>query len=200
LDYLDEECRQDFDKVQSILTQMKIPYTVNPGIVRGLDYYTKTAFEYINNNLGAQNALAGGGRYDGLVKQLGGSDVPGVGFAGGFERLILSMENEALKFGGENRPDIFAVALGEEARTYYIALLEDLRKAGFSLDFAPDRTTLKSQMKVANRSGARFCLILGEDELQRNEIILKDMNSGEQQSSNLVDLVDSLSNILPDRR
>ena len=127
-----------------------------------MDYYTKTAFEYINNNLGAQNALGGGGRYDGLAEQLGGKPVPGIGFAGGFERLILSMENEGMDFGGETFPDIYFITLGEKANSYAISLIEQIRALGCSLEFDPEKQNMKNQMKAADRSGALYSLILGD--------------------------------------
>lgn len=192
LDYLDEECRRDFDLLQQYLTDMDIPFVVNPKIVRGLDYYRKTAFEFINNNLGAQNALCGGGRYDGLVKQLGGKDVPAIGFAGGFERLILSMENENLPFGEKPVPTAFMVMLGDDARKAGLLLLNTMRNAGIPADAAPDKASLKAQMKAANKSGAPFTLILGEEELQNEQITLKNMETGEQQELKLNNLLEKL--------
>jgi len=123
LDYLDEECSNHFQEVQNYLSLMEIPFMINPRIVRGLDYYSKTAFEFLNNNLGAQNALCGGGRYDYLVEEIGGKPTTGIGFAGGFERLQLSLEAEDCSFGCKPAPDIFFVTLGDEAEkncdTYY---------------------------------------------------------------------------------
>ena len=171
---------------------MNIPFVVNPTIVRGLDYYRKTAFEFINNNLGAQNALCGGGRYDGLVQQLGGKDVPAIGFAGGFERLILSMENEGLSFGSIPAPKYFLVMLGEAARSKGLSLLHQLRTAGIAADAALDKTSMKAQMKAANKSNAPFTLILGEEELENNSIVLKNMETGEQQVLGLDDLLNNL--------
>ena len=192
LDYLDDECRDHFTGVQDFLKKMEIPFTVNPKIVRGLDYYNKTAFEFIDNNLGAQNTLIGGGRYNGLISQFGGKDIPGTGFAGGFERLILSMETEELSFGKEQRPDIFLVTLGRKAFEYGNKLLLKLRDAGICVEYDPDKETMKSQMKAANRSRSRFALILGEDELAGNKIILKDMESREQKLIGLKKIVESL--------
>ncbi|MBN2460823.1 MAG: histidine--tRNA ligase, partial [Candidatus Cloacimonetes bacterium] len=166
LDYLDHECRSEFLQLQQLLKDMKIPFEINPRIVRGLDYYNKTAFEFINNNLGAQNALIGGGRYNGLVKELGGNDIPGIGFAGGFERLIISMAAEGLTLGTPAFPIIFIVALGELARNKSVILLNELRSAGIAADMKYDRTSLRSQMKAADKSGAPYSLIIGEDELQ----------------------------------
>jgi len=192
LDYLDEPCRIDFKKVQDYLTKIKIPFKVNPKIVRGLDYYSKTAFEFINNNLGSQNALAGGGRYDGLSEQLGGNAVPGIGFAGGFERLILSMENEGLDFGGKKNTDAYLVTLGDNAQEFSITLLEQLRSSGISAEFNIDKRSMKAQMKAADKSRAQFCLILGDDELAQNQITVKNMNSGDQKKIDLDTLIETI--------
>jgi len=192
LDYLDDECRVHFAGVQNFLKKMEIPFTVNPKIVRGLDYYNKTAFEFIDNNLGAQNTLIGGGRYNGLISQFGGKDIPGTGFAGGFERLILSMETEELPFGKEQLPDIFLVTLGQKAFKYGNKLLLKLRDAGICVEYDPDKETMKSQMKTADRSRSSFTLILGEDELAKNKIILKNMESGEQELIGLEKIVENL--------
>ncbi|MCF7920822.1 MAG: histidine--tRNA ligase [Candidatus Cloacimonetes bacterium] len=180
LAYLDEESAAHFARVQEYLTLMEIPFTINPTIVRGLDYYSKTAFEYINNNLGSQNALAGGGRYDTLVEQLGGKATTGIGFAGGFERLILSMEQENLSFGEVPHPRIFLVSLGDEAEKTAIKLLTDLHNAGISAAFDVDKTTLNAQMKAAGKSDTDFTGIMGDDEIKSGKISLKNMRSGEQ--------------------
>ena len=180
LQYLDEESSKHFEEVQSYLNLLEIPYVVNPKIVRGLDYYTKTAFEIINNNLGAQNALLGGGRYDGLVKELGGKDVSAIGFAGGFERLIFSMEQENLSFGDLPNPKYYFVAIGEEARKKAIVLINQMRMMGYDVEFLIDKISMKSQMKAANKLGAKYTLILGEDELSKNVVIKKNMETGEQ--------------------
>jgi histidyl-tRNA synthetase len=180
LEYLDNECKTHFTKVQEYLDEMGIKYCVNPRIVRGLDYYNKTAFEFLDNNLGAQNALIGGGRYNGLVQQFGGKDTPGIGFAGGFERLILSMETAGLSFGEEAKPDIYFVCLGEAAKQKAAKLIYDLRENGIAVDYNPDKDSMKAQMKAADKSKARIVLILGEDEINKNIVILKEMESGEQ--------------------
>ncbi|MCK4312461.1 MAG: histidine--tRNA ligase [Candidatus Cloacimonetes bacterium] len=192
LDYLDEDCKEHFAKVQQNLKTLGIPFIINPKIVRGLDYYNKTAFEFIDKNLGAQDTLIGGGRYNELIKQFGGKDVPGIGFAGGFERLILSMEMEGVSFGKEQNPDIYFVVLGEKAKYVAGKLLLDLRSAGISVEFDPDKESIKAQMKAADRSKSRFALILGENELAQKKITLKDMESGEQQLIGLEKIVKSL--------
>ncbi len=192
LDYLDAECIANFNKVKEYLNTMEIPFVVNPKIVRGLDYYSQTAFEFIDTNLGAQNTLIGGGRYDTLAEQLGGKNMPGVGFAGGFERLLLSMEEEKLFIGKQPKPTVYLVALGDEARTTGIKLIMELRNSGISAEFDPDKISMNSQMKMANKTGAKFALILGEDELKSNKIVLKDLQNGEQKAVDLSNIIKSL--------
>ncbi len=192
LDYLDENCKTHFNKVQEYLKQINIPFKVNPKIVRGLDYYSQTAFEFIDTNLGAQNTLIGGGRYDGLAEQLGGKNMPGIGFAGGFERLLLSMEEEKLSFGKQQTPKVYLITLGNEAGATGIKLIMELRMNGISTAFDPDKTSMNAQMKTANKTGAEFALILGEDELKKGKIILKNMANGEQKEINITDIINSL--------
>ncbi len=181
LEYLDEDCKTHFARVQEYLNEMGIKYSVNPRIVRGLDYYNKTAFEFLDNNLGAQNALIGGGRYNGLVEQFGGKDTPGIGFAGGFERLILSLETAGISFGEGVKPDVCFVCLGEVAKQKAAKIIYDLREGGIAVDYNPDKDSMKAQMKAADKSKAKIVLILGDDEINKNIVILKEMESGEQQ-------------------
>ncbi|MDP8200715.1 MAG: histidine--tRNA ligase [Candidatus Tenebribacter burtonii] len=192
LDYLDDDCRANFEKVQEYLNAMEIPYIVNPKIVRGLDYYSQTAFEFVDTNLGAQNTLIGGGRYDTLAEQLGGKNMPGIGFAGGFERLLLSMEEEKLPFGLQQKPKVYLVSLGDEARIAGIKIIMELRENGISTEFDPDKTSMNAQMKAANKTGTEFALILGENELIKNKIILKDLGNGEQKVINISDIIMSI--------
>jgi len=193
LDYLDDECANHFSQLQNYLQKMQIEFVVNPTIVRGLDYYSKTAFEFIDSNLGAQSTLIGGGRYDGLVKQVGGRDVAGIGFAGGFERLLLSMEAENISFGEEAKPQLFLVTLGKHAEDYAIELLAKLRREKIAVEYNADKRSIKAQMKAADRSLADYVAILGEDELQAGKINLRDMKSGEQQLIELSTLLQKLS-------
>ncbi|MDP8232145.1 MAG: histidine--tRNA ligase, partial [Candidatus Zophobacter franzmannii] len=137
LDYLDDECKEHFEAVQSYLKAMDVEYTINPRIVRGLDYYTHTAFEFLNNKLGAQNAVGGGGRYDGLVEQIGGKESPGIGFAGGFERLILSLEEEEFFMGAAPKPEIFTAVLGDNALIKASALMQKLRAKKLCVEYDP---------------------------------------------------------------
>ncbi len=197
LAYLDEDCKEHFKKVQEFLKKINIPFKINPKIVRGLDYYSRTAFEFINTNLGAQNTLIGGGRYDGLVEQIGGKNIPGIGFAGGFERLILSMEAEGVSFGSEQNPDYYLVCLGDKAKDYSLNLLIKIRNAGISIDSDFEKKSIKAQMKAADKSNAHYSLILGDDEISQNKIVLKNMKTGEQELVLIDRLIEKLNSLLP---
>jgi histidyl-tRNA synthetase len=175
-DFLCEECRAHFDAVKRHLSAAGIPFRVSHRLVRGLDYYTRTTFEILGASLGAQNALLGGGRYDGLVKRLGGPDRAGIGFAAGLERMVLAMPEPAEARGG----GIFVAAVGEEARDASIALLAELRRAGLAAQMEYDARGVKAQMKRADRLGASRTIIVGGDELARGEVTVKDMKTGEQ--------------------
>jgi histidyl-tRNA synthetase len=177
VDYLCEACREHFGAVQRLLAMYGIPYRVSHRLVRGLDYYTRTTFEILAGNIGAQNAILGGGRYDGLVKQLGGPDRVGIGFAAGIERLVLAMPDDARD--RERRP-LFVAAMGDAARESALALLRDLRRAGLEAHMEYEGRSIKSQMKRADRLKAAFALILGEDELGAGVVSVKDMTTGGQ--------------------
>src|SRR5512137_73971 len=177
IDYLCQPCRDHFAAVERYLTMFRIPYRVSHRLVRGLDYYTRTTFEILAGNIGAQNAILGGGRYDGLVKQLGGPDRVGIGFAAGIERLVLAMPDEGL---GRNRRPLFVAAMGETARESALELLRDLRRAGLEAHMEYEGRSIKSQMKRADRLKAAFALILGEDELASGVVSVKNMSTGEQ--------------------
>ncbi|MCL2064452.1 MAG: histidine--tRNA ligase [Candidatus Cloacimonetes bacterium] len=189
LDYLDDKCKTHFSEVQKYLDILKVPYVINPKIVRGLDYYTQTAFEFINYNLGSQNALGGGGRYDGLIKQMGGKDTPAVGFAGGFSRLLLSLINENSFQGDCPRPKYYIVCANDSSAndenvssklTKALELLIFLRNKGIYAEFDIEKISLKAQLKNANRLKAHHVIIIGEEELAKNYLTLKNMNTGEQ--------------------
>lgn len=182
LDYLDEECSSHFEQVKYFLKLANIAFEVNPNIVRGLDYYSHTAFEIIFDGLGAQNTLAGGGRYNYLVEQMGGKSTPAIGFAGGFERLLLALEEEGINIENKLSPDLYAIAIGEAAQKAILPMLFSLRNQGKKVDYDPEKTSFKAQMKAANHSQARYCLIIGEDELSSNSVILKNMETGEQKT------------------
>ncbi len=188
LDHLDEESRQHFEEVQGHLLAANVPFTIDPHIVRGLDYYSHTAFEVLFDGLGAQNTLAGGGRYNYLVEQIGGKSTPAIGFAGGFERLILALESEGIQIGTPLIPDIYAIAMGTDAQEALIPLIYDLRRELISVEYDPTKTSFKAQMKAANHSQARFALIIGDVELASDSVMLKDMESGAQESFSAKDV------------
>ena len=187
--YLCDGCREHFAAVTAQLTALELDYRVSHRLVRGLDYYARTTFEVLGATLGAQNALLGGGRYDGLVRQLGGPDRAGIGFAAGMERLVLAMPEGP----GAVAPDAFVVALGEAARPAAHVLARDLRHAGVATLVDYDARSLRAQMKRADRSGARRVLILGDDEIARGEVTVKDMESGEQTAVARADVVGRVS-------
>ena len=177
VDFLCDDCREHFEVVRSQLTALGLEYRVSHRLVRGLDYYTRTTFEVLGANLGAQNALLGGGRYDGLVAQLGGPDRAGIGFAAGLERLVLAMPEQR----GEKGPDVFIVALGEAARQPAHLLARDFRSGGVvTLVDYDARRSLRAQMKRADKTNARYVVMLGDTELARDEVTVKDMDSGVQ--------------------
>lgn len=171
-------CRTNFDKVQNLLAKLGTSFELNPKLVRGLDYYTRTAFEVLAGGLGAQNAVAGGGRYDGLVKEFGGPQTPAVGFAIGVERIISLIANQE-KF--TFRPKVFIVSLGEQAGDKAFHLLNELRMAAVSADWSDNQGSLKSQMRKADRSGADLVMIIGENELQNGKLILRNMKTSSQE-------------------
>jgi len=177
IDFLCEACRGHFAAVERHLGMYGIPYRISHRLVRGLDYYTRTTFEILAGNIGAQNAILGGGRYDGLVKQLGGPDRVGIGFAAGIERLVLAMPEETRD--GGRRP-LFVAAMGDAARESALSLLRDLRRAGLEAHMEYEGRSIKSQMKRADRLQAAFALILGDDELASGAVSVKNMASGEQ--------------------
>jgi len=180
VDYLCDECRAHFAAVTRDLGVYGIPYTLSHRLVRGLDYYTRTTFEVLAGQIGAQNALLGGGRYDGLVKKLGGPDRVGIGFAAGIERLVLALpESVALP---EKRAEVFIAALGEPAREASLALLRDLRRGGVNVQVEYEGRSLKSQMKRADRLKAPLVFIIGDDELARGEVTVRRMATSSQES------------------
>jgi len=180
MDYLDESCKKHFSAVCDYLQAMNIPYTINPRIVRGLDYYTNTAFEIIYDGLGAQNSLVGGGRYNGLIAQIGGKSIPAIGFAGGFERLLLALEEEKIELIPPSKPDAYLVCVGENTRLQILPYLNALRTKGLIVDYDPDKSSLKAQLKSAASSGAKYAIIIGENELATKTVNLKNLQTGEQ--------------------
>ena len=193
--FLCDACRGHFAEVRRHLDAYGLAYRVSHRLVRGLDYYTRTTFEILGTSLGAQNALLGGGRYDHLVKQLGGPDRPGIGFAAGLERLVLALPEGA---GEMDVADAFVVALGDPSWSAARILARDLRRAGLTTLIDYEGRSSKSQMKRANRSRARHMLILGEDELATNQVTVKTMETGEQQTVARADLVAHLRAVRTD--
>ncbi|MCC7184918.1 MAG: histidine--tRNA ligase [Acidobacteria bacterium] len=177
VDYLCEPCATHFVSVKAYLNAAGVPWRQSHRLVRGLDYYTRTTFEILGMSLGAQNALLGGGRYDGLVKKLGGADRTGIGFAAGMERLVLALPDTAPV---ATPPRAFIVAIGEDGRTAAWTLLQALRRAGLAAQMEFDARSVRAQMKRADRLAARVTLIVGGDELARGEITLRDMATGDQ--------------------
>ena len=193
LDHLNDECREHFETVTGMLDDMGVAYEINPRMVRGLDYYTKTCFEFVHDGLGAQSGIGGGGRYDGLMAQLGGQDLSGIGYGLGVDRALLALEAEGIILDGvESRVDVFGVALGMAAKRTMTALINDLRKAGISADMSFGDRGLKGAMKGADRAGARFALVLGEQELENGTVALKDLAAHEQHDVKVSDLVSVL--------
>lgn len=180
LDYLCDDCKAALEELMKYLDAMGIEYKIDPTIVRGLDYYTKTAFEFITNKIGAQGTVCGGGRYDHLIEEVGGPDMPGVGFGLGKERLLMLMESCDNDFGGEQTPEIFVAWIGDENLPYSLALLNELRQKGVKAVLDTKARNLKGQLKYANKLGALYSVVIGEDEVKTGELTLKDMKEGNQ--------------------
>ncbi|MBS2963747.1 histidine--tRNA ligase [Actinocrinis puniceicyclus] len=180
-DYLCDACKAYHEEVRSLLSIGGVAFEDDPRLVRGLDYYTRTTFEFVHDGLGAQSAIGGGGRYDGLSQELGGPPLPSVGWALGVDRTVLALEAEGVAVPGSGRGvDVFAVPLGEAARHLLFGLVQKLRRAGVSADFAFGGKGLKGAMKAADRSGARYAVVAGERDLSADVVQLKDLESGEQ--------------------
>lgn len=185
LDYLCDECKEHFQKVKSYLDAANIEYIVNPQIVRGLDYYTKTVFEFVSDAIGSQGTVCGGGRYDGLLEELGGQHTPSLGFAMGLERLQLVMEAQGCNFPEPSRPDLFIVAMGEKATLKAVEIAKDMRDEGFSVVYDLNGRSLRAQMKYADKLGAKFNVVIGDNEVENKVVSLKDMATGESSEINL---------------
>lgn len=176
-DYLCADCREHFGKVQEYLTELGIEYELDPGLVRGLDYYTRTVFEFPSKSLGF--ALGGGGRYDGLVEEMGGSPTPGLGFGLGMDRIMLALEEGRVEFPEEDKCEVYIAAMGDKAQVKALALTDTLHRCGITADCDICGRGLKAQMKYAGKIGAKFSMVLGEDELSSGQAVLKDMSGGE---------------------
>ena len=176
-DYLCADCREHFGKVQEYLTALGIEYELDPGLVRGLDYYTRTVFEFPSKSLGF--ALGGGGWYDGLVEEMGGSPTPGLGFGLGMDRIMLALEEGRVEFPEEDKCEVYIAAMGDKAQVKALALTDTLHRCGITADCDICGRGLKAQMKYAGKIGAKFSMVLGEDELSSGQAVLKDMSGGE---------------------
>lgn len=188
LDYLCDDCKAAFEALKTNLDAMGISYVVDPRIVRGLDYYTKTAFEFVTTKVGAQGTICGGGRYDHLVEEIGGPSIPGVGFGLGKERLLILMEQNDIIVDDPNVPDISVSFIGDKARLYALDLVHKLRACGVSAIIDTLNRNLKGQMKYANKLNARYSVVIGENEIEKGIVTLKNMNSGEQKEINAIDI------------
>lgn len=196
-DHLCPECQEHFDKLKSYLDELGIKYTVDKKIVRGLDYYKRTAFEIISNDLGAQSTVCGGGRYDGLVEQIGGpKGFSGVGFGMGVERLLLTLEANNIEIENTNRTDIYVVTIGDKAKLKSFSILKDLRENHISADKDHLDRSLKAQFKYANKINAKYTVTIGDDEIEKDEVNLKNMEDGQQRTIKLSKLVDELKSSL----
>jgi histidyl-tRNA synthetase len=180
LDHLSDAAKQHFESVLAHLDALRVPYAINPRLVRGLDYYTKTTFEFVHDGLGAQSGIGGGGRYDGLMRELGGKDLSGIGFGLGVDRTMLALRSEGKTVGSTTRCDVFCVPLGEQAKVQLAVLAAQLRKAGARVDLAYGDRGLKGAMRAADRSGALLALVAGDRDIEAGTIGVKDLATGEQ--------------------
>lgn len=178
-DFLCDGCREHFAEVQNTLARLNIPFAVNPSIVRGLDYYTRTVFEFVSDDIGAQGTVCGGGRYNHLVEEVGGKPTAAVGFGLGLERLLMVLENTGALTAEPERSDVYLAALGERAAEYVPVLAAELRAAGVKTEFDLMGRGLKAQMKYADKCGARFSAVIGDEEMARGSAALKNMETGE---------------------
>lgn len=196
LDYLCDDCRAHFEAVQKYLTAMRIDFTVNPEIVRGLDYYTRTVFEFVSKEIGAQGTVCGGGRYDGLLEELGGKPMAACGFGLGIERLLLLMEAQKTELPAPPKCDIYLASMGEAANIEAARLALDLREEGLSAQFDTVSRGLKAQMKYADKLGALYTVVLGDTELETRKAQLKNMQNGNLTEISLDDFTDAFQSLV----
>jgi histidyl-tRNA synthetase len=193
LDYLSKESQSNFETVQRYLTAMGISFTINPRMVRGLDYYTGTTFEFIHPDLGAQSGIGGGGRYDGLMEILGGQSLSGIGFGLGVDRALLAAIAEKTLPESDFTSDLFIIPLGDAAMEYALRIAQDLRGSKFSVELAFGERSLKGSMKAADKSGAQFVVVIGDSEIEQGEVALKRMSDGVVTSVKIAELRQELS-------
>ena len=196
LDALCDDCRAHFAAVRAGLDALGIGYQVNPRMVRGLDYYTRTTFEFVHPGLGAQSGIGGGGRYDGLMAELGGPSLSGIGWGLGVDRTLLAAQAEGLTVGEQSRCDVYGIALGASASAALVPLAGELRRAGIRVDLSYGGRALKGAMKAADGSGAKVALVLGERDLAAGTVMVKRLDSGEQQAVPLADVVSAVRGLL----
>ena len=192
LDYLSPESKANFAEVQEHLTAMGIAFTINPRMVRGLDYYTGTTFEFVHDLLGAQSGIGGGGRYDGLMGEIGGQDISGIGFGIGLDRALLAVEAEGVVIPETFVSDLFIIPMGQAAKSAALKYAADLRAAGFKVELAFGDRALKTAMKIADKSGARYSLVIGDEEMASGVVEVKEMSSGTANSVRLDSLASAL--------
>ena len=192
LDYLSPESKGNFAEVQRHLTAMGVAFTINPRMVRGLDYYTGTTFEFVHDLLGAQSGIGGGGRYDGLMGEIGGQDITGIGFGLGLDRALLAVEAEGVVIPETFASDLFIIPMGEAAKSAALKYAAELRAVGFKVELAFGDRALKTAMKAADKSGARFSLVIGDEEMASGVVEVKEMVSGTANSVRLDALADAL--------
>ncbi|MBQ7740422.1 MAG: histidine--tRNA ligase [Eubacterium sp.] len=200
LDYLCDECSEHFESVKKCLDAMNIEYKVNPRIVRGLDYYTKTVFEFIASSIGAQGTVCGGGRYDGLIEELGGQSTPSLGFGMGLERLAIVMDSQGCDYPEAGVPDLFIAAMGEKAQLKALEIAKDMRSEGFSVVYDLNGRGLRAQMKYANKLGAKFNVVLGDNEVEGDKAMLKNMETGEEREISLTTFVSGFYSVSMDEQ
>jgi histidyl-tRNA synthetase len=192
VDHLCADCRAHYDEVRRHLAALGVKWEEAPRLVRGLDYYTKTTFEFVHDGLGAQSGIGGGGRYDGLMAALGGPPLSGVGYGLGTDRTLLACQAEGVQLGDARRCDVFLVPLGDEAKARAVRLAGDLRAAGVRTDLAYGSRGLKGAMKAADRSGAAYAVVLGDRDLAAGVAQLRDLAVGQQQPVPLAELVSTV--------
>ena len=195
LDFLSADSLKDFEDVQKHLTALKVDYSINPRMVRGLDYYTGTTFEFVHELLGAQSGIGGGGRYDGLMEQLGGQQLSGIGFGLGIDRCVLAADAEGISFDQEFTSDLFIIPLGIESKTVALTVAQELQKAGLKVEISFGDRALKGSMKAADKSNAEYVLVLGDSEISTGIVELKQMSTGKTSSVTLTSLQEHLRSV-----
>ena len=188
LDYLCDDCQDHFAKVKSYLDSVGIHYVINPKIVRGLDYYTKTVFEFVTTSLGSQGTVCGGGRYDGLVEELGGQPTPSLGFGLGIERLLALMDEQKIEIEEPETCDLYIASIGEKAKVKSFNMVSQIRQSSLYAECDIVGRSLRAQMKYADKIGAKYTAVIGDDEINNDKIVVKNMSSGKQKEIEIIDL------------